>query len=120
MFGADVDMRFNLDPRAIAKAMDSAKMDAMLYAKSVQIQNTAMVIFSSQRRGTHGVTPPPYVTSFRIDRVRGLFGNHYRVKNTDPAAFWVEMGAYLHHPTHPRILRYKPLQRAIDAVAAGE
>lgn len=109
-------IRFLTAPLQIRKAFDSPRTDAVLYSKAVQIKGMAILIFESRVKHTHPVTLPAYVSSFRINRVRGLLSNKFRVENTDPAAFWVEFGAYLHVDGHATILRYKPLTRAIDAI----
>lgn len=107
----------NIDLAAIRRALDNPKTDAVLYAQCVKMKGIAIAVFVSQDRVTkHGVTPPPYLASFRIDKVRGKF----RLTNDDPAAFWVEFGAYNHDAGHARILKYKPLSRAIDALGAGD
>lgn len=116
MFSGRVDMNMVTMAAAVSRAFSNAKTEAVIRTKIEVIRGMAVTIFQTQVRHTHGVTLPAYVSSFRIDRIRGRLGTNYVLQNTDPAAFWVEYGAYLAHPTHARILRYKPLSRAIDAV----
>ena len=106
----------NIDHGAIHRALDNPKTDAVLYAKFLKMKGIAIAIMTSEERHTHLPTLPLYLASFRIDKVRGRM----RLTNDDPAAFWVELGAYIHHPTHPRILAYHPLGKAQDAVAASK
>lgn len=105
----------NIDQNAVHRAIDNPKTDAVLYAQFVKMKGIAIAIFTSRVKHSHGVTLPTYVSSFRINKVRGKL----RLENIDPAAFWIEHGAYIHHPTHPRILTYRPLGLAQDAMEAG-
>lgn len=116
MISGSVNFKASAMTGAVVRAFDNDKTEAVLRAKMEVIRGMAIQIFESQARHTHPPTLPTYVSSFRIDRIRGRLGTNYVLQNTDPAAFWVEFGAYLAHPTHARILRYKPLARAIDAV----
>lgn len=116
MISGSVDFKAAAMTGAVVRAFNNEKTEAVLRAKMEVIRGMAVTIFESQARHTHLPTLPTYVSSFRIDKIRGRFGTGYVLQNTDPAAFWVEYGAYLAHPTHARILRYKPLSRAIDAV----
>lgn len=112
--------RTDIDYRKLRAAFYNAKSEAVLYRKVERIKSHAIAIFMAHVRHTHGVTPPPYASAFKIRRVAYKAHAAWRLYNDDPAAFWVEYGAYLHHETHPRILRYRPLGRAIDAVAAED
>lgn len=111
----------------VREAFDNVRSLAVLEAKMIEIQETAKVIFLSQVKHTEGVTPPPYVSSFEIERLRDVLGPALRLTNDDPAAFWVEFGAYLpqNRPfekfqNHEQILKYAPLRRAVDIVASKE
>lgn len=79
------------------------------------IKSAAIAHFQSLVRHTHPVTPPAYVSSFylKVDVV----SREVVIGNSDPASFWVEMGA------HPRggptlVLAYHPLGAGIDAAAS--
>lgn len=120
--------RSNIDHSKIRRAMDNPRTEAVLLSKIVLIKGTAITVFLSQVKHTDGVTPPPYVTMFHINRIRMRGFAGYRLSNNDPASFWVEYGAYLpqnapfEHPNerHPQILKYRPLRRAIDIVGTGQ
>jgi hypothetical protein len=113
MFDLDAPV-MNIDQSAVRRALDNPKTDAIIYAKTVMMRDIAIAVFISQDKFTkHGVTPPPYLASFRIRKVM----NRWRLENIDPAAFWVEFGAYYKDASgHPMILRYRPLGRAMDAM----
>jgi hypothetical protein len=120
MLKFNLGSKSNIDPTAIHRAFNTPKTDAVIYANALEIRELAILIATTQIKHTHFVTLPSYVSSFHIDRVSiPGGGTKYRVRNSDPAAFWVEFGAYLHHATHPQILKYKPLTRAVDGVGAG-
>jgi hypothetical protein len=110
----------------VRAAFDNAKCLAVLEAKMLAIQAAATAIFLAQVKHVDGVTPPPYASSFKIERIRDVIGPALRLSNTDPAAFWVEFGAYLpqnrpfeKYQNHPQILKYAPLRRGIDTIATG-
>lgn len=107
--------RTTLNHAAIRRAFDNAKTDAVFYRTLVRIKGHAIAIAVSRIKHTHPVTLPAYIASFKIHRVR----RRWRLTNTDPAAFWVEFGAYIHDVNHPRILRYRPIGLAKDIVASG-
>ena len=108
--------KININLAKVHLAMQGPKGELVLQKKLLEIKGVAIAIFQSQVRHTHGITYPMYVSSFRIDKIPG----RWRLTNDDPAAFWVEFGAYLHHPTHPRILKYHPIMRAVDVVEGGD
>lgn len=119
--------RIHINHVAVRKAFDNAKALAVLEAKMLQIQAAATAVFLAQVKHVNGVTPPPYVSSFKIEILREVLGPAVRLSNTDPAAFWVEFGAYLpqnrpfeKYQNHPQILKYAPLRRAVDIVSAGD
>ena len=111
----------SIDPVAIRRSFNNTKTDAVIYAKAVEIRELAILIATTQIKHTHFVTLPAYISSFHIERI-GLPGGgaKYAISNSDPAAFWVEFGAYLHDATHPQILKYKPLTRAVAGVGASD
>lgn len=94
----------------------------MVYSRSIaaRIEKTAMVIFEIQNHkdneaATSEFTPPKYIASFRLDWHANTAS--WRVVNDDPGWFLVEWGAHAGGKT--RVLRYRPLSRALDIVAAG-
>lgn len=112
--------KVDLDQSKIPTAFNTIAAQAVMLEKAEQIKGLAILIFESHVRHTHPITPPPYVTSFKVQRNRKFLMEGFRVTNTDPQAFFVEFGAYIHHPTHPKILAYHPLTRAIDIVSTLE
>lgn len=110
--------RINLDQAKIRAAIHTPDADRALFQKMVEAKELATLIFLAQVKHSNGVTPPPYITRFHIDKVQ----NRWRLRNDDPAAFWVEFGAYIPpQPTaHPQILKYMPLRRAMDALDTME
>lgn len=115
-----VHRRTDIDYEKIRRAFNTERTNIVLYTKLLSIKAKAIAIFVSRVEHTHPVTLPPYATSFKIEKARARFAPTFRLINTDPAAFWVEYGAYVHHETHPMILRYAPIRRAVDAEAAGD
>lgn len=116
----------DIDEVKVRKAFDNVRSLAVLEEKMLLIQEAAKAIFLSQVKHTEGVTPPPYLSSFKIDLIRDVIGPALRLTNDDPAAFWVEFGAYLpqNRPfekwqNHEQILKYAPLRRGVDVVATG-
>lgn len=121
MFGAGFNVKDNFSDIKVREALDNTKTDLVLYSKAVTIKGMAIMIFESRVKHTHAPTLPTYASSFKINRVRRLASHAWRVINDDPAAFWVEFGAYIHSPGgHPMILKYKPLTRALDAIGVLE
>lgn len=108
-------------PGAFRKILDtSPQLDGMLHARALEILEEAKRIFNIQQRHdnewrTSETTPPKYIQSFRLRRVRNLrAGPGYRVINDDPGALWVEFGAHAGGKTF--VLKYRPLGRALTIV----
>lgn len=113
-------VRYRPNPRAAEQIKSLPGVQNLLYFKAVQINGAAKAVFISRVKHTHAVTLPPYAASFKIRRVRKLAHYTFQAYNDDPVAFLVEFGAYLHHPTHPTILKYRPFGLGLDAVAATD
>lgn len=108
--------RVNVSSVRVKAALDNPKTSAIVYAHMLIIQGLAVTIFTAQVKHSHGVTPPPYATKFKIAKMASKAAG-WKLTNDDPAAFWIEFGAYIHHPTHPMILRYAPIRRAVSIVS---
>lgn len=108
--------KFNFYSTEIGKMENAPEVQELMMQKAELMKTAAIAAFNSQVKHTHGITAPAYTASFKIDRYRRMAKIAISLSNTDPAAFWVEFGAYLHDPKHPRILRYAPLRKALDAV----
>lgn len=111
---------FRADRTAAAKIENLPKLQALLKVKAETINGVAKLIFLSQVKHTHPVTPPPYATSFKVRRAVKGARRVWQAYNDDPAAKWVEFGAYTKTSDgHPMILRYRPFGRALDVVSKG-
>lgn len=108
--------KFKFNNSEILKMENGVQVQSLMIEKAELMKAAAIAAFNSQVKHTHGITPPAYTASFKIDRYRRMAKIAISLSNTDPAAFWVEFGAYLHDPKHPRILKYAPLRKALDAV----
>lgn len=111
--------KFKFDPKALVKIENSAGVQDILHLKAVQLNARAHAIFVSRVKHTHPVTLPPYANSFKVRRSVVGAKRSWIAYNDDPAAFFVEFGAYLHTPGHSRILKYRPYGLAMDAAMAG-
>jgi hypothetical protein len=118
--------RGHISSEEVRRALNNPKTDVVLYSKAVKIRDRAILIFQSREKSSNESTFPLYAASFSIRKVRRAAGEFWQVVNNDPAAFWVEFGAYykpetkVRWPNHPMILRYAPLRLATDAVSAEE
>lgn len=111
-----VTVRFRPAPGAAEKIKRSPQVEALLYRKAVMINGRAKLIFTSRVKHTHPVTLPPYATSFKIKKAAANKSG-WIAFNDDPAAFWVEFGAYLHDKSgHPQILKYAPYRLGLDSL----
>lgn len=113
-------MKFKFDKDCILKIENSAGVQNLLHLKAVAINARAHAIFVSRVKHTHPVTLPPYASSFKVRRAVKGAKKTWIAYNDDPAAFFVEFGAYIHDLKHPRILKYRPYGLALDAMGAGE
>lgn len=111
-------VRYRPNPRAAEQIKSLPGVQTLLHFKAVQINGAAKAVFISRVKHTHPVTIPPYAASFKIRRVRRMGHYAFQAYNDDPAAFWVEFGAYLHDPQHPTILKYRPFGLGTDIVAS--
>ena len=99
------------DPRAAAAIRHIAE----------EIQAAAILVFVKSQRWdnedrTSETTPPKYLKSFSNKRLKRIRGLAWEVRNSDPSAVWVEFGAHAGGNTF--VLRYRPLGRGLDIVAA--
>jgi hypothetical protein len=87
--------------------------------KAEEIKQVAIAVYLGQQRAdnearTSETSPPKYLLSWEIKQD----GSDFFLINTDPGAMWVEFGARAGGKT--RVLRYKPLTRALDIVGVRE
>jgi len=102
----DIDPRANEYVRAKAEEI---KRVAIAYFESVQVSDNEWRLSET--------TPPKYVASFKLRRIKTVRAFKWRVINDDPGALFVEYGAHAGGRTF--VLRYKPMTRALDIVAAS-
>lgn len=116
-------VRFNLRREGLTEIKALPGVQAELHKEAVQLNALARSVFMARVKHLQPVTPPPYAGQFKIRRVRHEDGSlAYEAYNDDPAAFWVEFGAYLRQPNqynHPRILGYRPFGVAMDIASSG-
>lgn len=96
------------------------RMDAYGHFVATEIKDAAIAVFSGSQRWDNEwrlseTTPPKYIKSFKIRKLKRIRGLAWKVVNEDPGAVWVEFGAHAGGETF--VLRYRPLGRAIDIVA---
>lgn len=116
--------RITINQQALEQvARDSAQLQALTKRKAEQVCDVARDIFNASQRGdnelrTSETTPPKYVFSFQVVFVPTPVGWRWEARNDDPGAVFVEYGAHAGGET--AVLRYRPLGRALDIVAALE
>lgn len=109
---------FKFDRAAVLRIENSSAVNNLLHLKAIALNERALAIFVSRVKHTHPVTLPPYALSFKVRRAVAGVKQAWLAYNDDPAAFYVEFGAYMHDPNHPRILKYRPYRLALDAMAS--
>lgn len=123
MFSAKTKTRVVMYPGAAHKIIRTSPK-YRLYSRRVasRIKNAAILVFESENRKDNEwrlseTTPPKYVASFRLEwRQRSA---SWRVVNDDPAWYLVEYGAHAGGNPNNFVLKYRPLARGLDIVAAG-
>lgn len=114
--------KFNLHPERLWLVLHTdPRMDAYGHRVATEIKDAAIAVFSSSQRWDNEwrlseTTPPKYIKSFKIAKLKRIRGLAWKVVNDDPGAVFVEFGA--HAGGQAFVLRYRPLARAIDIVAA--
>lgn len=102
--------------------MTSPRLNLMLRSRAAEIVHVAKGIFMAEQRKdnefrTSETTPPKYIGSFKLRRVlKARNGYAWHAVNDDPAWSWVEYGAHAGGETF--VLKYRPLSRGLDVVAA--
>lgn len=116
--------RVDVDRRDLKNLADrSPVLDAMLREHAQEIMNKAKAVFRSRQIASNEwrrseTTPPKYLQSFHIERIRDINGFSWIVVNDDPAAAWVEWGA--HAGGRTAVLGYRPLRTALLAQALSQ
>lgn len=113
-------VRQEIDSRKLYLVVDESPiLDKLLYNEARDISNKAQEVFRARQVTSNEwrlseTTPPKYVRSFQISKIR-LRGTRYAwiMRNVDPAAAWVEYGAHAGGRTF--VLRYYPLKTALMA-----
>lgn len=104
-----LELILEIDPRA----------NAAVRAIAQELMDTAKVVFLARQRAdnesrTSEFTPPKYINSFQINKLKRLRGVAWEVRNIDPGATLVEYGAHAGGQTF--VLRYKPLTVALEII----
>ena len=91
-------------------------------AKAHEVMEAAKTVFIAEQRWDNEwrlseTTPPKYLASFKLRKIRRVQGFSWRVINDDPAWHLVEFGAHAGGKTF--VLRYRPLARGLDIVGAA-
>ncbi len=96
----------------------SDKLSDEMQDKAQAINKEAAAVFmaeeiKSNEGRTSETTPPKYLGSFNTKKAP-LASGHYSwlAVNSDPGAFWVEVGA--HAGGRTLVLKYRPYGRALD------
>lgn len=101
----------NTDPR-VSELCRLRAEEIIEAAKGVFIQRSRW----DNEFDTSETTPPKYLESFNLRKVRKAASFAWRVVNEDPGGLWVEYGAHAGGKTF--VLRYRPMGRGLDIVAA--
>lgn len=113
-------------PGALNKIVATDPRTAALCRRAAhEVVAAAKVVFNVQQRHdnenrTSEYTPPKYINSFGVRRVPALSagGFAYWAYNDDPGWALVEYGAHPGGNPDVFVLRYRPLARGLDIVAA--
>lgn len=113
-------VNINLSMAKIQKIVDTSReLDQMVRDKAEDIIEAAKQVFEMKEIHTNedrlsSTTPPKWMSSFKLRRIRRIAGPAWQAVNTDPGAIWVEFGANAGGKV--QILRYRPLGTALDMV----
>jgi hypothetical protein len=113
-------VRERLDIRKVEGIVDrSPVLETMKQHRATELRNRARMLFLARQIPTNEwrtseTSPPKYVLSFRLQRVKALKHYDWRVVNNDPAAIWVEFGA--HAGGRTLVLRYFPMTEALRSM----
>lgn len=112
-----------IDPVRVRKVLaNSTEYRVYSHRVATRIKDAAMTVFSRAQRWDNEwrlseTTPPKYLASFRIEWHKATIT--HRMINGDPGWNLVEYGAHPGGHPHVFVLRYRPLARGLDIVAAG-
>lgn len=112
LFPGAIDRIIATDPRA----------ENYVRSCAMRVMEASKAVFIAQNRTdnewrTSETTPPKYIASFRLRKIRRVMGQEWHVVNDDPAWNMVEYGARAGGKTF--VLRYRPLGRGLDIAGAG-
>lgn len=109
-------------PAALQKIIETdPRCSEFVKHKAQMIVDAAKAVFNAQQRHdneerTSENTPPKYIESFFLRKVRRPKGFSWQAVNGDPGWHFVEYGAHAGGQTF--VLRYRPLGRALDIVGS--
>lgn len=115
--------RVNISKAAIYRCLETdPRADEYVHAKAEEIKHTAQAVFISRQRDDNEwrlseTTPPKYLASFKLRRIKTVRAFKWRLINDDPGAIFVEYGAHAGGRTF--VLRYKPMTTALGIAAGG-
>jgi hypothetical protein len=115
-------MVMRVNPIKLRRVIETDKRyQAYSFRVASRIKAAAISVFNVRQRKDNewrlsNTTPPKYIASFRIEWHRVML-RHY-VINDDPGWHWVEYGTHPGGNPNNFVMRYRPLGRALDIVAA--